>query len=43
MKIESPNESPTRIIEIFKSRRIYDLLIKECAKKVEFKCELVIN
>ena len=43
MKIESPNESPSGIIEIFKSRRIYDLLIKECAKKGEVKCEIVIN
>ena len=43
MKIESPNESPTGIIEIFKLQKIYDLFVKDCAKKGDVKCELVIN
>jgi len=43
MKIESPNESPNGIIEVFKQHKIYELFIKDCQKKGDVKCELVIN
>ena len=43
MKIESPDLYPNGIIEIFKVHKIYDLFIKDCAKRGEVKCELVIN
>ena len=43
MKIESPNESPNGIIEVFKQHKIYELFIKYCQKKGDVKCELVIN
>jgi hypothetical protein len=43
MKIESPALYPNGIIEIFKVHKTYDLFIKDCAKRGEVKCELVIN
>lgn len=43
MKIESPNETSSGILEIFKLQNVYNLFIKDCAKKGEVKCELVIN
>ena len=43
MKIESPKESPNGIIEVFKLHKIYELFIKDCQKKGDVKCELVIN
>lgn len=43
MKFVSPNESTHGIIEIFKNHKVYELFIRECAKKGNVKCELVIN
>ena len=43
MNIESPDQSPNGIIEIFKLHKTYDLFIKDCSKKGDVKCELVTN
>lgn len=43
MKLESPDNFPSGIIEIFKLHRIYDLNMRDCNKKGEVKSELVTN
>ena len=41
MKPRSPNDYPNKIIEIFKENKIYELGVKDCAKKGDVCCILV--
>ena len=43
MKPKSPNDYQNKIIEIFKENKIYELGIKDCFKKGDVSCDLVIN
>ena len=43
MKIKSPIDYPNKIIEIFKENKIYELGVKDCVKKGDVSCILVIQ
>ena len=42
MKIKSPNDYTKKIIEIFKENKLYELGVKDCLKKGDISCILVI-
>ena len=42
MKPKSPNDYPNKIVEIFKENKLYELGVKNCSKKGDISCILVI-